>query len=201
MNSGSKPHYHHGDLRSALINATIEMITAHGVDNITMRSLSDWVGVSRTAAYRHFESKEALLTATAIAGFEQFSTALRTARHDKLLDEMNRFKTMGEAYFHFAIQNPAYYQLMFGNAIIQQSDGLSTAATTAYDELLSMIKTLQEKALIASSDPHVKAVYVWSLMHGLASLIINNKLQRTQDLPSILDFFDEAIMASLHFHR
>lgn len=194
----SKSDYHHGDLRVALIAAAVEMITQQGLESITMRSLSEWIGVSRTAAYRHFENKEALLTATAIAGFDQFGLALHTARNNKSLDEIARFKEMGKAYLEFAIQNPAYYQLMFGNTIIQQSDALSASGSSAYNELLSMIKTLQEKALIAPSEPHVKAIYIWALMHGLASLTINNKLQQKQDLPTVLDFFDNAIMASLH---
>ncbi len=198
MANESKSPYHHGDLGSSLITATIDMITQQGVDSITMRSLSDWVGVSRTAAYRHFENKEALLTATAIVGFEQFSAALHAARYNESLDGISRFKAMGEAYLHFAIQNPAYYQLMFGNTIVQRSDALSRAATAAYDELLSMIKMLQENTLIAPGKSHAKAVYIWSLMHGLASLLINDKLQGKQNLPAILDFFDHAIMASLH---
>lgn len=199
MTLESKPKYHHGDLRSALINATIEIITEHGIDSITMRRLSEWVGVSRTAAYRHFKNKEALLTATALTGFEQFSAALQAARLDKSRDEIERFREMGRAYLQFATQNPAYYRLMFGNSVSQQNEALSLAAKSASDALSTMVETLQQKGLIASDSTRIQAIYIWSLMHGLASLIINNKLQSDDDPTEIATFFDQAIAASLNY--
>ena len=199
MTLESKPKYHHGDLRSALINATIEIITEHGIDSITMRRLSEWVGVSRTAAYRHFKNKEALLTATAITGFEKFSAALQAARLDKSRDEIERFREMGRAYLQFATQNPAYYRLMFGNSVSQQNEALSLAAKSASDALSTMVETLQQKGLIASDSTRIQAIYIWSLMHGLASLIINNKLQSDDDPTEIATFFDQAIAASLNY--
>ena len=197
MSSKVKSNYHHGDLHASLISAAVEMITQQGIESITMRSLSEWIGVSRTAAYRHFDNKEALLTATAIAGFEQFSAALRTARLNESSDEFSRFKEMGEAYLQFAVENQAYYRLMFGDTVAQQSDLLSAAAESACDELLFMIETLQENKLITIKAPRIQAIYVWSLMHGLASLIINDKLQADDDMPTITTFFNHAIRASL----
>ena len=197
MNQKSTQKYHHGDLRTALIEATVEMINTQGVEQITMRNLSEWVGVSRTAAYRHFADKADLLTATAIAGFEQFGLALKTARTDVSMNEIDRFRRMGEAYTKFAMENPAYYRLMFGNIVVQQNEALAAASTKTFDELLMMIQMLQEIKAISREDPKMQATYIWSLMHGLSSLIIDNKLQTDTELKDLMVFIDHQIQKSL----
>ena len=63
----SKKAYHHGDLRMALLKAAAHLIETDGIDAVTMRALSQQVGVSRTAAYRHFANKTDLLGAVAAA--------------------------------------------------------------------------------------------------------------------------------------
>ena len=189
--------YHHGDLRSSLIKATVEMISKQGVEAITMRNLSSWVGVSRTAAYRHFSNKMDLLTATATEGFKQFSLELRVARLDYSEDEIGRFRLMGQAYVEFAIQNPAYYRLMFGDISIQQTETLTEAANTAFAELVAILLTLQEVEKIKVEDEKMQASFVWSLMHGFSSLLINDKLQHIDDLTEEMTYLDQKIMASL----
>jgi AcrR family transcriptional regulator len=193
----NKAAYHHGDLRTALIKATIEMINEQGVASITMRSLSDWVGVSRTAAYRHFDDKSALLTATAIEGFKQFSKALRVARLDESHDEISRFRMMGQAYIEFAMDNSAYYRLMFGDTVIQKNEELRTSCDEAFKELLLIIELLQQVNAICCEDPKNQAIYIWSLMHGLSSLVIDNKLQKNVELKDLMIFIDQQIQKSL----
>lgn len=197
MNEKIKQNYHHGDLRTALINATVEMINQFGVESITMRKLSEWVGVSRTAAYRHFSDKTDLLTATAIEGFKQFTLALQVGRLDSSIDEINQFRMMGQAYIRFAMENSAYYRLMFGDTVIQESEALRKACDASFNELLIMIERLQGIDVISGDEPKMQAIYIWSLMHGLSSLVIDNKLQSDIDLQEILVFIDQRIMKSL----
>jgi len=197
MKQENKQNYHHGDLRFALINAAIEMISQQGIDQLTMRNLSEWVGVSRTAAYRHFSDKADLLTATAIEGFKQFSHALKTARIDDSVDEINRFKNMGKAYITFAVENSAYYRLMFGDSVVQKNETLQHASDSSFNELLLMIELLQSLEIIAGDDARLQAIYIWSLMHGLASLIIDNKLQPDVDFDALMTFIDHSITKSL----
>jgi len=197
MNEKIKQNYHHGDLRTALINATVEMINQYGVESITMRKLSEWVGVSRTAAYRHFSDKTDLLTATAIEGFKQFTLALQVGRLDTSIDEINQFRMMGQAYIRFAMENPAYYRLMFGDTVIQESEALRKACDASFNELLIMIERLQGIGVISGDEPKMQAIYIWSLMHGLSSLVIDNKLQSDIELQDILVFIDQRIMKSL----
>jgi AcrR family transcriptional regulator len=41
-----KPRYHHGDLRRALIEATLDLVEAEGPDQVSLREVARRVGVS-----------------------------------------------------------------------------------------------------------------------------------------------------------
>ena len=71
--------YHHGDLRRALLDETIATIRAEGVEGVTLREIGARLGVSRTALYRHFADKRALLGAVATEGFRTLRRQLEAA--------------------------------------------------------------------------------------------------------------------------
>ena len=73
----TKPHrpYHHGNLRRALLDEALATIRAEGVEGLTLREIGTRVGVSRTALYRHFADKRALLAAVATEGFRTLRRA------------------------------------------------------------------------------------------------------------------------------
>src|SRR6187397_1978167 len=108
--------YHHGNLRRALLDEALAMIRAEGVTGLTLREIGARVGVSRTALYRHFADKRALLSAVATEGFRTLRLQLVAA-----WDEGGRgraaFDSMGVAYVRFAAGNPAHYRVMFGGFV------------------------------------------------------------------------------------
>jgi AcrR family transcriptional regulator len=198
MKQGNKQNYHHGDLRTALIQAAEGIIDQEGIEAVTMRRLSELTGVSHAAPYRHFEDKTALLTAAATEGFRRFRNALRTARLDASADMATRFRNMGRAYLRFATENAACYRLMFGRAPLRQDPELCEASDAAFGELLAAIEQLQQQGLIRRDDPHAQAVYVWSLMHGLASLTIDGKLRECRsEMQEVLSFVECQALCSL----
>src|SRR6187455_3628718 len=109
--AAAKPHrpYHHGNLRRALLDEALTTIRTEGVDGLTLREIGARVGVSRTALYRHFADKRALLSAVATEGFRTLRLQLVAA-----WDESGRgrpgFETMGVAYIRFAVANPSHYR-------------------------------------------------------------------------------------------
>src|SRR5215510_12243036 len=90
--------YHHGDLRRALIDEALRTIDTAGVEGLTLRRVGEALGVSRTALYRHFPDKEALIAAVAREGFRTFRLALLDAweRHG---GGPAGLEAMGDAYF------------------------------------------------------------------------------------------------------
>src|SRR5947208_1819922 len=105
--------YHHGDLRRALIDEAVRTIQAHGVENLTLRTAGERLGVSRTALYRHFSDKQALLAAVGREGFRMLRESTLDA-WDKNGQGRAGFEAMGTAYIDFAIAHPSHYRVMFG---------------------------------------------------------------------------------------
>src|SRR4051812_41503442 len=100
--------YHHGNLRRALLDEALATIRAEGVSGLTLREIGTRVGVSRTALYRHFADKRALLSAVATEGFRTLRLELVAAWENNGRGRAG-FETMGVAYVRFAVANPAHY--------------------------------------------------------------------------------------------
>jgi len=170
--------YHHGDLRQALLAAALRMIQKHGAASLTLRAVGQDLGVSRTALYRHFADKAALLAAVGTDGFRRFRLALLDAwqRDGKGLAG---FAAIGAAYVRFAADHPSHYRVMFGGALHQSrrpEPDLVTEGRAAFRVLVDALIELQRDGLVQAGDPHRQAVFVWSTVHGIAMLAIDGQL-------------------------
>lgn len=198
-----KKQYHHGDLRSTLLETTAKIIVEEGVEKVTMRTLSQRVGVSRTAPYRHFPDKTALLCAIAEDGFKRLKNRLQLITQDTSTDALSRFENMALAYVDFAVRNSAYYRLMFGKEVVGQSPPakLQAAARAAFDEAMIVIEACQKENLVKGDDPLALANVVWATVHGLSTLLINEQIQtgdRGYGLHTLLA--DEGVQTSSNVH-
>src|SRR6478752_8296451 len=99
--------YHHGDLPRAMLQEAVRIIQKDGVEALTLRGVGERLGVSRSALYRHFADKQALLLAVAFEGFRLLRTALLDAW---TMGGRGRegFEAMGTAYVHFALAHPSH---------------------------------------------------------------------------------------------
>jgi AcrR family transcriptional regulator len=169
--------YHHGNLRRALLDHALVMIRRGGVDALTLREIGAGVGVSRSALYRHFADKGALLTAVATEGFralrEQLVDAWESGGRGRAA-----FEAMGEAYVRFAIANPAHYRVMFGGALDPKATDpeLATEGAGAFQALVDALSSLQREDIVRKDDLLQMARFVWALVHGVAMLGIDGQL-------------------------
>ena len=206
----TKKQYHHGNLRHQLLKTAANMIAQDGVENLTMRLLSREIGVSRTAAYRHFRDKNSLLCATAAQGFNKLTNWLREVNTDTSEDAFNRFQRIGLQYIEFSLKYPGYYRLMFGHTIIEQqrTDELHKAAQSTFSELIKSIEACQKENKIKNDDSLLVANTVWAWAHGLSMLLIDRQIDTTehmQILPTLLtndptpeiDSFEKMIRRSM----
>jgi AcrR family transcriptional regulator len=173
-----KDQYHHGDLRRALVQAAVRTIQKHGFDALTLRAVGDELGVSRSALYRHFADKSALLTAVASEGFRNFRQALLSAWETGGKGRVG-FEAMGEAYVRFAIDNPWHYRVMFGGGFELDADDreLTEEADGAFQALVVALVEQQAQGLVREEDPQTQATFVWAVVHGVAMLAIDGSLE------------------------
>lgn len=167
--------YHHGDLRRALLQAAVRTIQRDGVDGLTLRGVGSTLGVSRTALYRHFTDKAALLTAVAAEGFrmlrEQLSQAWEEGGHGH-----RGFEAMGGAYVRFAVAHPSHYRVMFGADVSSGEHAHLEEGAGAFQVLVDALVALQAQKLARRDDTQQMALYVWATVHGVAMLAIDGRL-------------------------
>jgi AcrR family transcriptional regulator len=173
----SRRPYHHGNLRRALLDEALATIRAEGVDALTLREIGARAGVSRTALYRHFADKRALLAAVATEGFRTLRQHLVAAWDDGGRTR-DAFEAMGAAYVRFAIANPSHYRVMFGSAIDPRVCGpaLAEEAAGAFQALVEALASLQRAGLIRADETLTMARYVWAVVHGVSMLGIDGRI-------------------------
>jgi AcrR family transcriptional regulator len=169
--------YHHGDLRRALLVEAARTIHKEGVDAFTLRAVGERLGVSRTALYRHFADKSALLAAVAREGFQRFGADL-TQAWTGAGGGLAGFNAMGIAYVRFAMKNSSHYRVMFGDFLnLSACDpGLQADASAAFQVLVSALVALREKGLVRPDDTLQLAHFIWASVHGIAMLAIDGQL-------------------------
>jgi AcrR family transcriptional regulator len=164
----AKP-YHHGDLRAALIDAGMAAIEARGADDLSLRELARTVGVSATAVYRHFPDKRALMAALAQVGFDRLAHSQRIASAAAGGGAAG-FKATGAAYVRFALANPGLFRLIFA------TPNSEPATMDKPDEAMAMLQANAAVLAPAGTDPAVFALQSWSLVHGLAMLLLDRQV-------------------------
>jgi AcrR family transcriptional regulator len=173
--------YHHGDLARALVETAVETIGKEGVRALTLRSVGARVGVSRTALYRHFDDKAALLARVAEEGFRRLHAALTASLAASAASGVEPLPPMAEAYVWFARANPSHYQTMFGGFLADWSryPDLIRHADAAFAVLVDTIRDQQRLGTLGAGNPIELAEITWSMSHGIATLGMARHLERT----------------------
>ena len=176
-----KAGYHHGDLRTALVEHGLELLAQRSVDDLSLRELARHVGVSATAVYRHFPDKSALMYALAEAGLQRLADVQRAAAAAPGGGGPG-FGATGRAYVRFALRNPALFRLIFSSP--RPPDLLRAPPEESRDAIV-FLKT-NVAALMpdgaAARDVEVGAAQAWALVHGLAMLMLDDQLPRDEQL-------------------
>jgi len=201
MNVKKSTSYHHGNLKEELLQTALEMIDTDGLDSITLRDLTQRLGTSRTAVYRHFESKEALILGVIEKGYERLNLLFTPIFEDRTQSVAERFESMGRAYLDFALEHPNLYRLLFGERYRKEREEIcdykdETQATGLY-ALIGLLLEAQEEGIIAKVNPIVQAAMVWASIHGLASLLIDGHLMMSDNMEAIYEYSIEVLLKGM----
>ena len=168
--------YHHGALREALLNASVDLLRTGGVEALSLRAVARAAGVSQTAPYRHFKDRRALVAGVAQEGFARLGAAIKRAvqEGEPGLPALRRGLV---AYIRFAQEHPAEYRVMFGPELARRDDlpEFDEAALSVFDLLRDAIARLQQGGVLGEGDPGLMSITVWATLHGLAMLALDGQ--------------------------
>lgn len=187
--------YHHGDLRNALIQAGLLVLSEAGVDGLNLRAVARRAGVSHAAPYRHFADKEALLAAMAEDGFQRLGQQISEALATTEGNWTKKIHVLGTGYIRFAVENRDAFRLMFSHVIAhrERHPALYVAAKSGLWALQRVIEAGQIAGEFVDSDVSSLTISVWSMVHGVATLLVEDQLAPMADRLQTADWRTQVI--------
>jgi AcrR family transcriptional regulator len=167
--SPSPAPYHHGALRAACVRAALELLEEGGTAELSLRAVARRAGVAASAPYRHYADRDALMSAVAAVGYRDLAEFLAAAHPAP--SRPDDLAAVAVAYVQFALRRPALFRVMFGEPCDRDSDE-RVAATEAISAYVAAIV----RQAFPGADPDALATAVWALVHGLAFLHLDGKL-------------------------
>ncbi len=171
-----KHDYHHGNLKEDLIQIALDFIAKEDVDKLTLKVLADATGTSRSAIYKHFKNKDALIEAMIVRGFDKFDADTTVYLKDTSKSLIDRFYLTGKLYVEFARENPNLYRLLFGKKyahIREETLSIKDEDCSGFAALKKMVEEAQQQGVYKKEDSYKQSIVIWATMHGVASLIID----------------------------
>jgi len=190
------------NLKEACIHAARAVIAEQGVEGLSMRDVARKLAISHQAPYRHFPSRNHLLAEIMRRCFEDFADFLDTTSKAQPADELG---AMSQAYMQYADHKPLEYRLMFGTPWPEPADhpDLVKHAVHAFDLLRNNLLIRNAGHPDAKKRSEFQALFIWSSLHGLASikhanvmqhLVLSNGVQnQAQDF--MLEMIDAALVS------
>jgi len=165
----SRSAYHHGDLRAACVSAAMELLEEGGESALALRAVARRAGVSPAAPYRHYADREALVSAVAAVGYRELAERMAAAHPSPSTPE--QLASVATAYVLFALERPALFRIMFGEPC-DRDNHERTAATEAVSRY---VRDIVQRSF-QHADADALATAIWALVHGLAFLYLDGKL-------------------------
>jgi AcrR family transcriptional regulator len=169
--------YHHGNLRSALLERASRTVDERGVQALSLRELAREVGVSHAAPRRHFPDRQALLDALAEDGFERLGDELREAVERAGTAFDRRLHALAAAYITFATRHAALLELMFAGKQRADADRVRETADRAFAVPIAVIAEAQATGELAPGDPGRVAIAAFATLQGLATMANGGMLE------------------------
>ncbi|MGA2984784.1 MAG: TetR/AcrR family transcriptional regulator [Terriglobia bacterium] len=186
--------YHHGNLKQALLKASLDLIRKSGAGAFTLREVARRAGVSHNAPYRHFRDKEELLAVLAAEGFDRLTAAMNKAA-EPASSALERFRSCGRGYVEFALRYPQHFAVMFEvSCQIELYPQTQAAGERAFGTLVAYVEECQAAGVLPPGDARPFALLAWSMVHGVAKLAISGRLPLSGSA-DVLRFTDTATAA------
>jgi AcrR family transcriptional regulator len=172
--------YHHGNLREALVEASIDLVREGGPGAIVLREAARRVGVSPNAAYRHFAALPDLVCAVAERARADLSESMKAEakrrRHvdNPRADALELLRAVGRGYILFALRDPGMFAVAFPFAKTTvgpppEDTGNPTSPWAVLNEALD---AMIAAGMLAIDDRGAAAAAAWAAVHGMSQLLL-----------------------------
>lgn len=170
------------EMREAILDASWQLVVNHGWQALSIRKIAEAIEYSVPVIYDHFANKEAILLELTRQGFQKLNLRLAGAC-SKSVDPKEQIAEMAIAYWDFAFENEAYYQVMYGLGIPSCETVNQIPEMSAFSNLiLEPVKSLIASGQSHDTDPYLKLHTFWSMLHGLVSINMMGNAQKKQEL-------------------
>lgn len=170
------------DTRERIIESARDLYLRTGVSGLSMRKVAQAAGISATAIYRHFESKATLMLAVLEEGFELFASYLWRGLQGS--DARERLQLTGTGYMHFALEQRAYYRVMFmspaediGLAAMSERNQIRISPTFQF--LVDRVRECIDNQVLMDAEAEELAAMIWANCHGLVALYLAGHFGRS----------------------
>lgn len=172
-NAGTAPR----ELEGRIVDAARDLMADGGIDALSMRAVAERVGVSATALYRYFDGKQALVDRVVHAAFARFGAYLEDAMARHPVGSLERVRALGEAYVSFALENREYFRVIFSIQFADPRELDDLPGGGGYHLLRQSVVDAMAQGTMRPADPDLVSLYVWSMVHGLVTLVLACKVE------------------------
>ena len=173
-----KKTYHHGDLKNALIEAGVDILSKDGIGGLSLRRVAQQAGVSHTAPYAHFANKQALIAAISTDGYRRLYEAISASAQQYEGDPARQLVEGAWAYVQFALSDAAHFKITLSGVVEKEKDypAFIEMSQRSFALVMQIVEDCQKAKVLKRGPSDLIAVGVWGLIHGFVSLILEDQI-------------------------
>jgi AcrR family transcriptional regulator len=178
----------------------MDFIAKEDVDKLTLKILSDATGTSRSAIYKHFKNKDALIEILIEKGFDKFDAETTPYLRDNSKSLIDKFYLTGKLYVTFAKKNPNLYRLLFGKKYAHIREELLSIKDEDCSGFAALQKTVEEgqdQGILKKEDSYKQSIVIWASLHGFSSLIIDGFMDIEEIYEEVYSTIFETLLSGI----
>lgn len=177
------------DLRQQILETAEELFVREGYEKVTMRKIAGRIEYSPTTIYHHFTDKGELF-ACLLEGYHSRLLAVMQEINSREEDPLAALKRGMRAYTEFGLANPSYYKLAFLNPPEFKAESYlveGSKGTELFLTLRGSVERCLRQGLFRPMDAGLAAQILWTMNHGVTSLLISNPNFPWADREALID--------------
>lgn len=181
------------EIRRKIIEAARSLFLNQGYAEVSMRKIADQIEYSPTTIYHYFANKEAVVRELLLEGNALFLQALQQRQEEAEaagLNALDKLKAVSDAYVRFGMANPEYYSILFISNLecVSLVSLIDSGRFKGFELLEAGLMAAMESGSIIQGNESLIARSVWSMLHGLTSLLLNFELPMTSSKDELISF-------------